>query len=372
MGTEYRYMELWLFDTCNFLCGYCLNAETGAVLDSTQLNFYKSRENLDRLISFFNIHSGEGKKWLVSFTGGEPFLAPNLSYLVSELIRAGHRTCFYTNLSIPLHHKNYSWINHDTARHVDYFMCSFHPEWLSKEKEFFDRVSQLKTYGVNPIVRFVGHPTLLMRLETLEEYCNDIGVTFYPTTLFTKRYPKAYTNEEKTLLSKFMKGYSSLVQLEGGLDVSSMRCKAGSSLFASNISAGGDITPCISTDSPIIGNILRNELTEFHKEVACFKKDKVCSCDVHFQQDIVIGASDSKEFALIENGMGRSCIANWEKWKDKRNLKTTDKFFAGQGGVSDDSILIFDKSKVKARLRRASYKKAAFNLIEKIVRREGT
>lgn len=368
MTPKYRYMELWLFDTCNFLCGYCSNAETGAVLDKKQLNFYREQENLDKLVSFFNTHSDENNKWLISFTGGEPFLAPNLDYLAKELTKAGHKVCFYTNLSVPLHNKNYSWLNQDSAKQVEYFMCSLHPEWLPRETEFFDRIAQLKEWGVNPIVRFVGHPRLLGMLGPLQKRCDDIGITFYPTTLFSKRYPQAYTDKEKELLQSFMKGYSSLIQLEGGLDVADMKCRAGSLVFASNISEGGDIRPCISANKPVIGNILRNELKEFDREVHCFKREKVCTCDIHFQQDIVVGTSDAEEFALIKNGKGRCCIGNWEEWKVERGITTTDKFFAGQGGVSDDSILIFDRAKIKARRRRYLRERAISNLIGRVKR----
>ncbi len=152
--------------------------------------------------------------------------------------------------------------------------------------------------------------------------------------------------------------------------MSAMRCKAGSMLFASSIPYGGDIRPCTSAYKPIIGNILSNKLKEFSKEVACFKKHRVCTCDIHFQQGIVTGASDVEEFALIKNGEGRSCLANWEEWKKVRNLTTTNKFPAGQeiisqGGVKDDSILICDRNKVRARQKRTFYKTAVVNLILK-------
>ena len=46
------------------------------VLDNTRLNFYTGRENLDKLILFFNTHSDENRKWAVAFSGENYSLLP--------------------------------------------------------------------------------------------------------------------------------------------------------------------------------------------------------------------------------------------------------------------------------------------------------
>ncbi len=347
----YRCMELWMCDTCNFRCGYCTLAESGAVCNEDHCAMYRDGTLVHTIGAFFEKYTFQKKHWLVIFTGGEPLLIPHLDVLIRELIRQGNRICIFTNLAVPLNHQNYSWLDATTAKQVEYMMCSFHPEWTEKEDLFFERVHRLKMMGIQPIVRFVGHPRRLHLLEKLEQRCQDVGVTFYPTTLFTSRYPQAYTPQEKKRIQEYAKGFSSLIQLEGGLDVSGLSCRAGSLVFAADIPRGGDIRPCISVESPIIGNIIRRELKEFSYPVSCFKKDKVCTCDVHFQQGIVERADDSEEFLLIRQGRGRPSFGRWPKWKRANRLETTDRSFAGQGGVQDDSVLVYDRAEVRRRYR---------------------
>jgi organic radical activating enzyme len=337
-------MELWLCNTCTFHCGYCTLAENGEVSNKAHLEIYKNKKNIEKIISFFDTYTTSEKKWTVIFTGGEPFLVPNLHVIIRSLIQQKNKVCFYTNLSIPLEHDNFSWLDYNVSEYIDYFMCTFHPEWIGKENLFFKRISELKSKGAKPIVRFVSHPEMLYLLSKLDHECRSIGVTFYPTTLFSKNYPRSYSQEEKSLLNKYMKGYSPLIQLEGGLDVSNMICNAGATLFAANIPNGGDITPCISVEKPVVGNIFKCKLKEFKSSTKCLKKEKVCTCDIHFQYAIIPDASDENNFELVKEGRGVSVGDSWEEWKQKNGLKTTNLFFAGQGGVKDDSKLIFKKS----------------------------
>ena len=39
--TEHNIMELWLFSTCNFRCGYCGLVTSGEVLNTNELTPYR-------------------------------------------------------------------------------------------------------------------------------------------------------------------------------------------------------------------------------------------------------------------------------------------------------------------------------------------
>ncbi len=82
---RYRTVEFFLFDTCTHKCAYCHFAESGKVLDSSQLNPYRDPEFIDRIVAFFSKRTTAEQKWLITLTGGEPLLTPNLSRFLDGL-----------------------------------------------------------------------------------------------------------------------------------------------------------------------------------------------------------------------------------------------------------------------------------------------
>jgi hypothetical protein len=181
------------------------------------------------------------------------------------------------------------------------------------------------------LVRFVGAPQLLSLIPMLEERCRELGVTLMPTTLFTPEYPKGYTTEQRATLAASMVGYSSLLQLEGGLSMQGRQCEAGDRIFAARLHQGGDVTPCISTDKPVLGNVFENTLKVLPGLKGCMRPDRICSCDIHFQQRIVAGADDSTEFAEILAGRGIRRGADFDEWKAQNGIETSDQTWVGQG-----------------------------------------
>src|SRR5205823_3261677 len=152
-----------------------------------------------------------------------------------------------------------------------------------------------------------------------------VGVTLMPTTLFNPEYPQAYTTEERTLLASSMVGYSSLIQLDGGMQMPGRQCVAADRIFAARLHQGGDVTPCISTDRPVLGNVFQNTLKVLPGPKPCLRQDMICSCDVHFQQHVVEGADDSDEFERILAGAGVRRAADYEEWKRVNAIATSDR-----------------------------------------------
>ncbi len=293
-------VEMYLFDTCTLKCGYCHLAETGKVLDNSQLRPYKDKNFVLNIAQFFVCRSAE-IKWLVTLTGGEPLLMSNLPLFGDELAVAGNKLAFYTALAIGERHPSFRWLLEEGTGCTDYIMASFHAEAEPIEEQFFERIRLLKNAGHAVILRFVGHPQRLDKLNDLAERCQSLNIALYPTTLFAPNYPESYSQDQINNLSKHFSSLSQIIQLKNGLDTTNLTCKAGSELISIDMRTG-NITPCITVDGPILGNIYDNQLAFLGASGPCPKKGISCSCDIHFQQDIVDGAHDSEAFEKIKKG----------------------------------------------------------------------
>lgn len=340
-------MELWLFDTCNFRCGYCSLVDSGAVERTEQLVPFRDTSYIDRLVRFFADNRPAGRPWMIQMTGGEPMLMPNLDRFCAALAGQGDSVAIYSNGSVPVH-KAFS---EKAIQALAYIQFSFHPDWhigSHSMDKFFDNAREARELGIPCLVRFVGAPAVLNLLPVLDEKCREAGVGFLPTTLFDPRYPKAYTTEERAYLASYMSGYSSLMQLDGGVLVGEGRtCVAADRVFAARLSQGGDITPCISTGLPVLGNIFENRLEAIPGSKPCYKGDKICSCDVHFQQELVDGVSDREDFNAILQGQVRHRAAEYPQWLARNGIVTSNDHWVGQGTLAYETQGLLIK-KVKA------------------------
>ena len=328
--TEHNIMELWLFSTCNFRCGYCGLVTSGEVLNTNELTPYRDPAYIEQLLRFFRDNRPGGRPWAVMVTGGEPTLMPNLDQFTLGLGRQGDTLVVYSNMSAPLT----KIFSEEALGYISYIEASFHPDWhmgTFEQDRFFEHVQLAKQFGIPVLVRFVGAPQLLSLIPKLEERCQALGVTLMPTTLFTPEYPKGYTTEQRATLAASMVGYSSLLQLEGGVAMQGRQCEAGDRVFAARLHQGGDVTPCISTDKPVLGNIFDNTLKVLPGLKGCMRADRICSCDIHFQQRLVVGADDSAEFAEILAGRGVRRAGDYADWKAQNGIETSDQTWVGQG-----------------------------------------
>ena len=235
-------MELWLFDTCNFRCGYCGLVTNGDVLRTEQLEPYRDPAYIDRLVRYFRDHRPGGRPWVLMITGGEPMLMPNLDRFVTGLGRQGDSVGVHSNMSAPVD----KIFSPEAFGYLSYIQASFHPDWHMggfETDRFFEHIKLAMSNDISVLVRFVGAPQVLHLLPELEARCREVGVTFLPTTLFNPDYPRSYTTEETARLAEHMVGYSSLLQLEGGIVMTGRQCVAGDRIFAARLHQGGDVTP---------------------------------------------------------------------------------------------------------------------------------
>jgi organic radical activating enzyme len=342
----YRIAEVYLFDTCTHRCGYCGLAESGQVLDASQLKPFRDPEFIRRVAGFFNRRTQTSTKWLLQFTGGEPLLTPGLELLCESLFEYGNRVAFYTALLLPEGHAGFRFLLSSGAPDVDYVMASFHPEAELDEEVYFRKIRLLKERGHHVIVRYVGHPARLSRLQEVDARCRDLDVCFYPTTLLSTIYPQAYTEMERSSLATYFTSMSQHLQLRGGLRTEVLRCHAGSRMIAVNMQTG-NITPCITVDRPSLGNVFADTLNLGEGLAACPVGNISCVCDVHYQQAIVEGVDDSRAFADQKQG--------YVPWGADRGALTDLAhlpFYQGKmgiGEVQDHGRLFFTKEEVKAR-----------------------
>jgi organic radical activating enzyme len=333
-------------------CGYCWLAESGRVLDSSQLAPFRNKQHIDTLADFFNSRTTTELRWLVQLTGGEPLLMPNLDRFSENLSRQGNKIAFYTGLFVDQRQRNYQFALAAGPTLVDYFMVSFHPESEANESEFFTKLEGLKRAGHRVFLRFVAHPARLHRLDELSRRCQQLDVAFLPTSLLTDSYPSAYSESERNVLESHFASLSQFVQLRGGVDTRNAQCWAGNRIIAVNFQTG-NITPCISISKPSIGNIFENRLKLNAAPVRCPEPGIACICDVHYQQDVVVGGFDGAAFAKLKEGFAAPKRFDAELDAMERNGLVFHHGKTGIGGVTDEKRLFYTIGEVKESLRRA-------------------
>ncbi len=341
-----------MFDTCTHKCGYCWLAESGQVLDFRQLKSFEDLEFIGKIRSFFLTRTSPGLRWLLALTGGEPLIAPNLDRLSEPLFEAGNRIAVYTALLVGKKHPGFRFLLKQGAPQVEYIMASFHPEAELDEASYFEKIRMLKDAGHNVILRFVAQPRRFSRMTELADRCRDLDICFYPTAMFSNRYPGAYSAPERELLRSHFSSIAQHIQLEGGLDTAGLNCYAGSRMIAVNLQTG-NITPCISVSRPSLGNIFEDRLELNDRSICCPEPGIGCICDVHYQQNIVIDSGDRESFEKQMRGFTppRNLtpeIANLKSLGLRFN-STSEK---GVGEVTDDTRSFFAISEIKENYRK--------------------
>lgn len=137
---RFRVAEVYLFDTCSMKCGYCSLAESGRVVDASQLAQFRDPARIRQLSAFFNSRTTDREGWNLMFTGGEPLLMPNLQLFCSELFDAGNKAAFYTSLFVDKNQANFRFLEACDPANVDYVMASLHPEAEAEEDAWFDKL----------------------------------------------------------------------------------------------------------------------------------------------------------------------------------------------------------------------------------------
>jgi len=302
MPNKYRTAQLFLFDTCTHKCAYCHFAESGKVLDGSQLRPYRDPAFIDQIARFFLNRTSEQEKWLLHLTGGEPLLMPNLPEFARKVCKPGNKIALNTAMLIGDKHPSVRFLIEEGAPMIDYLFVSFHPEAEEIEDLFFRRIERLKRSGHGVILNFICHPARLHRVDELARRCADLDIAFYPGPLYSPEFPGKYTAEQRAVVLRHASSRTQIIWLESGLDTRSTRCWAGSRLISIDMRTG-NIAPCASTPrGPSLGNIYEDRFAPFDSAISCPAAGIGCACEAHFHNDIVIDAEDSDNFARAKNG----------------------------------------------------------------------
>lgn len=374
----YRDIEVMLFNTCNYNCAYCGFVTNGTVDDIADLAPFKDKAYIDAVLDFFKKYSSPSEKWNVLFSGGEPLITPNLDYLSGELIKAGNKIRYNTNLSVPID-TDEKWLAANPPHAVDVLMVSLHPESLEKYDVIVARMERLKALGYRIIPRMVAHPLLLDHFDRIDADMASLGLSFTPVPMFSTRYPKAYTDEQKAKIASHIKTFSNMIQLNGGLDTKGRLCHAGSLLFALGLgkSGKGNLYRCVScAPGGYLGNIFSGEEIKFLTAPApCCQRSQHCTCAFHFESNAVIGAEDGDNYEKMKNGAGAPAVGRFEEFVQRNGLTFKHHKSAPQGTEIGEQILIYKPEEVLnltlGHERKVAYELTAANMSAAVPYKDG-
>lgn len=347
IAEAYNVAEVMLFTACNFNCGYCGFVTTGAVKNVEDMAPFKDRSYIDRVFQFFEKNSTDGRKWILHLSGGEPLLMPNADYFSRKFIGAGHKLAFNTNLSLPIE-KN-DWMVHNPPWGVDALIVSLHQEALGRFDKIYERVRILREQGYPICIRMVAHPLFIDKFAELDDKFKDIDVSFNVNPLYSPRYPKAYTEEERTQIISHMKVNYEVIRLNGGLDATGKKCHAGSRMLCLTLglSGGGRVYPCVNVSTPEheMGNIFEDDIELYSEPTSCLRADNCCSCAIHFTHNIVPWADDSASQHAMLAGYKPSVADTWQEWFETRKIRTKQHSSEPQGTLEGESQLVIKKTR---------------------------
>jgi len=258
-------LALWYFTKeCNFHCPYCkigrANSDHGIARRFSTMGKKIMRrltglpadplEGSSKIIKL--LKNEEGKKWTIGLTGGEPFMYPRFVDLCETLTE---HFCIYVDTNLSISRRVAEFAKRINPDRVDFLYISTHiaeRERRNQVDDFIGNILLLQERGFNCRVSYVLQPSLISRFMKDHDYFREKGVTLMPKPFKGefqgKRYPQAYTGEEKKLLSE----YNPCFQEEIPVKSRGIKCDAGR-LFI-RISPDGRVTRCVG-DKTVLGHI---------------------------------------------------------------------------------------------------------------------
>jgi hypothetical protein len=188
----------------------------------------------------------------------------------------------------------------------------------------------------------------LHRLDELSDKCRELDISFYPTTLFSPDYPNSYSDEERKKLYAHMSSISQIIQIQNGIDTHGTRCRGANKVISVDL-RHGRITPCASVSTPVIGHVYEDRLNLEEEPIACPAAGISCLCDVHFQQNIVVGLDDREHFARHKAGWVAPIPYEVLCSEIERSGLSFSKSTPGIGQTQTSSELSLSKEVVRAR-----------------------
>jgi MoaA/NifB/PqqE/SkfB family radical SAM enzyme len=274
-----------LMTTCNFRCTYCFHSDRllGAKIDPPA--------PAEQLARFFD---DSGLRWNLHLTGGEPFHYPQFIELC-RLLTKNHLISINSNVDSP---KVLQFVQTISPDDVDFINCAVHLQQRTQRKrlpQFIEHVRALRTAGFDAYVTSVMYPEVFPLFLAHWDELSANGVMPWPKAFRGdydgKRYPAAYTDEERALFIEYSKRAETFYQdqfslrddrptidpmidrevfLQGIPRFRDRKCSAGHDLV--RINGKGDIYRCGMQTR--LGNIVTGEFQRMAPLTRC--NDRFC------------------------------------------------------------------------------------------------
>jgi MoaA/NifB/PqqE/SkfB family radical SAM enzyme len=213
-----------------------------------------------------------GKIFMIGFTGGEPFLVPNIIDACIELTKK-HYILIDTNLTTD---KVKLFADKINPRRVAFILASLHIKELEKHNlvdRYVDNFIFCKKKGFNISAVEVAYPPLLKDIEMYRNFFRKKNLDFYFRPFYGdyegRVYPEAYSEEELRSFDMNKLGMEKFYHKQGEI------CNAGYN--AAIISRTGNITPC-SHITKSMGNIYKHINFKNKQTICPFAR---CSCPLN-------------------------------------------------------------------------------------------
>jgi len=190
---------------CNMFCHYC------TLFPGDKKRDFKEKKNPAKPINIsamMKTLAATGKKFLISFTGGEPFLVPNMAETCAELTKK-HFVCFNTNLTM-LDMKLFETANIDHIGMLNISMQIQPMEKLNLTERFIEKIHTIQNIGFSRYhITVVADPVLFPKIKYYRYEFGKHGIKFKLIPMIDgggvfqgKAYPESYTSEELELIER--------------------------------------------------------------------------------------------------------------------------------------------------------------------------
>lgn len=264
--SAFEHKLIWCFNNyCNFSCEYCFSKDLFGKIIPPEFA-------ADNIAEAF---AKTKKSWLITLTGGEPFLYKNFVGLVEELIKK-NTVAFSTNLSTD---NIDEFIDRIDPSKILLINASYHPEYRNKINEpsdsFVKKVLKLQENNFEIIVTHVAYPPFLPQLKAQFDHLKKQGIKNISALAFRSiynntKYPDAYTEEEIEIIARNSIDQSELKIAKGETDFHGHYCNAGNNFFF--MDNKGNIQRCGSI-SKRYGNLFNGSFKPETKPKPCTVHD---------------------------------------------------------------------------------------------------
>ncbi|MBM3245012.1 MAG: radical SAM protein [Candidatus Omnitrophica bacterium] len=250
---------------CNFRCPYCWFYREWARLAERSL--YLSPD--EWMVHWRKIYDKYGEI-KIEIVGGEPFIYPDFIELINRL-SSFHLVKVTTNLSGDIER----FAQEINPQRVELDL-NFHVLFIDLET-VIKKTLILKKAGFQGGICYLAYPPQMHKIKSLSERFRDEGISFALAAFWGeyngKKYPAAYTEEEKEMMQPFLGDVNRLTYHLNAQSPKGKLCNAGHTYV--DIQADGNVVRCGPLAHKSIGNITDKDFCLLDNPLPC--EADVCS-----------------------------------------------------------------------------------------------